>query len=50
LTNATASTGSLVVGRTNSGTVAITNIRTVGDRLTVTQPVTTTPTPGLRLH
>jgi len=53
LTNASAGTTSaLVVGRTASGAVAITNIRTVGDRLvTTTQPVTTTtPSTGLRLH
>lgn len=45
-------TGSLVIGRATNGTVTITNISTVGDRLvtTVTQPATTTPTPGLRLH
>jgi hypothetical protein len=52
LTNAsTGNTSALVVGRTASGAVAITNIRTVGDRLvTTTQPVTTTPSTGLRLH
>ena len=43
--------GQLVIGRATGGTVTITNIGTVGDRLvTTTKPVTTTPTPGLRLH
>ncbi len=42
------SSGKLVIGRASNGTITITN---VGDRLvTTTQPVTTTPTPGLRLR
>ena len=42
-------TGGLVIGRSASGTITITNVQAVGDRLVATQPVTvktTTPAPG----
>jgi hypothetical protein len=53
LTSAAGSaSGGLVIGRSATGAITITNVSTVGDRLVATQPVTATPTPtpGLKLH
>jgi hypothetical protein len=53
LSTSSAATLPLIVGRAANGTVTVTNITTVGDRLVVAKPATTTTTtPGnaLKLH
>jgi len=44
--------GGLVIGRSTNGTITVTNVQAVGDRLVVTQPakVTTPSTGNLKLH